>query len=379
MDTGTSSTIILREFVQKYTQKYHTKVTKWITLGGKFQTKRKAQIQFKLPEFSTNKVINWTAYIDDSTKSKNAQFDMIIGNDLMQALGLEISFKNKSLTWDDITIPMKNRGTISNAKLAEMIYHQTMEPTILKMSEERHNEIIKIMYGKTNIPEYVKQHTNLNQEQQQQLGYILNQHPEMFEGEIGTLNIPPVHFELKPNSKPYNGKPFPVPKAYEKLTKEECRRFSQVGIWEHTLDSTWAAPTFIAPKKTNDVRIVTDFRELNKCIIRKPYPLPKVQDLLQKMEKFKYATAIDLRKGYYHIPLDEATSKLCTTVFPWGKYQYKRLPMGIATSPDIFQKAMNDIFGDLEYVIVYLDDILILSNEHDTFQDHLNKIKTILK
>ena len=53
--------------------------------------------------------------------------------------------------------------------------------------------------------------------------------------------------------------------------------------------------------------------------------------------------------------------------------------MGIATSPDIFQKAMNDIFGDLEYVIVYLDDILILSNEHDTFQDHLNKIETILK
>ena len=53
--------------------------------------------------------------------------------------------------------------------------------------------------------------------------------------------------------------------------------------------------------------------------------------------------------------------------------------MGIATSPDIFQKAMNDIFGDLEYVIVYLDDILILSNEHNTFQDHLNKIETILK
>ena len=56
------------------------------------------------------------------------------------------------------------------------------------MRIERHNEIIKIMYGKTNIPpEYVKQNTNLNQEQQQQLGYILNQHPEMFEREIGTL------------------------------------------------------------------------------------------------------------------------------------------------------------------------------------------------
>ena len=51
--------------------------------------------------------------------------------------------------------------------------------------------------------------------------------------------------------------------------------------------------------------------------------------------------------------------------------------MGIVTSPDIFQKAMNDIFGDLDYVLVYLDDILILIKDEDTFEDHLNKIKTV--
>ena len=95
------------------------------------------------------------------------------------------------------------------------------------------------------------------------------------------------------------------------------------------------------------------------------------------MERFKYATAIDLRKGYYHIPLDKETQKLCTTILPWGKYSYNRLPMGIATSPDIFQKAMNDIFGDLDYVLVYLDDILILSNEEDDFNAHLEKVKVV--
>ena len=62
------------------------------------------------------------------------------------------------------------------------------------------------------------------------------------------------------------------------------------------------------------------------------------------------------------MPLDEETAKSCATVFPWGKYAYQRLPMGIATSPDIFQKAMNDIFGDLDYVIACLDDTLILSS-----------------
>ena len=186
-----------------------------------------------------------------------------------------------------------------------------------------------------------------------------------------------MHFEVKKNAIPYHAKPFGIPKAYENLTKEECKRFSQDGIWTHTLDSVWAAPSFIVPKKTGDVRVVTDFRELNKWIIRKPYPIPKILDILQKMERFKYATAVDLRKGYYHIPLDKATQKLCTTVLPWGKYSYKRLPMGIATSPDIFQKAMNDVVGDLDYVLVYLDDILILSNEDDTFEDHLCKVQTV--
>ena len=64
------------------------------------------------------------------------------------------------------------------------------------------------------------------------------------------------------------------------------------------------------------------------------------------MKKFEYATAVDLRKGYYHIPLDKATQKLCTTNLPWRKYSCEQLPMRI----DIFQKARNDIFGDQDYV-----------------------------
>ena len=141
----------------------------------------------------------------------------------------------------------------------------------------------------------------------------------------------------------------------------------------------WAAPSFIVPKKTRDVRVVTDFHELNKAIIRKPYPIPKILDTLQKMESFKHATAVDLRKGYYHIPLDEASQKLCTTALPWGKHSYERLPMGIVTSPDIFQNAMNSIFGDLHYVIVYLDDALILSDHNNAFEQHLAKVQEAFK
>ena len=376
LDSGTSATIILKEFVSEMSKFKHERTT-WKTMGGNFQTRRKARISFKMIEFSHNKVVNWTAHVDDQTKPELAKYDMIIGSDLLSELKIDLLYSQQQIVWDEIAIPMKNRGSISSEELLQDLYELTKESTIIQMSETRHNEIIQAMYGKVDISQHVQTLKHLDQRQQEKLTSVLKAYPEMYEGAIGTLNIPPVHFELKKDAKPYHARPFPVPKAYESLTKQECRRFQEAKIWHHTLDSIWAAPSFIVPKKTGDVRVVTDFRELNKWIIRKPYPLPKILDILQKMERFKYATAIDLRKGYYHIPLDKQTQKLCTTVLPWGKYSYERLPMGIATSPDIFQKAMNDIFGDLDYVLVYLDDILILSNDKDTFDDHLNKVKTV--
>ena len=332
-----------------------------------------------MPEFSNSRTIGAKVHVDDITNPDHAQYDMTMGMDLLESLGIDLPFSKKLVTWDDLQIPMKNCGTITNRDITENIYEATQEPSILCMSKDRHNEIIKQMYAKIDIDEHVKMLKHLSSEEQVKLAEVLSAYSDMYEGTIGTLNIPPVHFELKPDAKPYHARPFPIPKAYKNLTKEECGQFDKDTIWHHTLDSEWAVPTFIVPKKTGDVRVVTDFWELNKAIVQKPYPLPKILDILQKMEKFKCTTTVDLRKGYYHIPLDKATQKLCTTVLPWGKYSYERLPMGIATSPDIFQKAMNDVFGDLDYVIVYLDDILILSNEDDTFDDHLAKLNKVFK
>jgi putative transposase len=160
-------------------------------------------------------------------------------------------------------------------------------------------------------------------------------------------------------------------------TKREMQRLEDIGVFEQDSDSEWAAPTFVQPKKTGDVRILTDFRKLNDCIKRKPFPLPKISELLQKLRRFKYATAIDLSMGYYHIPLDKASQKLCTTVLPWGKYRYLVLPMGIKNSPDIFQEVMTKMFVDLEYTSVYIDDILVISD--GSFEDHLIKVQKVLQ
>jgi hypothetical protein len=85
------------------------------------------------------------------------------------------------------------------------------------------------------------------------------------------------------------------------------------------------------------MRIISDFRELNKRIVRKPYPIPKISTILQELEGFTYATALDLNMGYYTIRLYPTASEMCTIIFPRGKYSYKRLPMGFGGSADIFQ------------------------------------------
>jgi hypothetical protein len=143
---------------------------------------------------------------------------------------------------------------------------------------------------------------------------------------------------------------------------------TDIDVFNRSSDSEWAAPTFIQAKKTGDVRILTYFRRLNAQIKRKPFPFPKISDILRKLSGFKYATSIDLIMGYYHIPLDLEAHKLCSTILSWGKYQYKRLPMDVKTSPDIFQRIMYELLGDIPNIQVYLDDILITSN--GTFEEH---------
>ena len=98
--------------------------------------------------------------------------------------------------------------------------------------------------------------------------------------------------------------------------------------------------------------------------------------MLQELEGFTYATALDLNMGYYTIRLDPDASRICTIIFPWGKYSYKQLPLGVTGSPDIFLSKMSELMMTLEYVHTYLDYLLIISKGN--LKDHLFKLRLVL-
>jgi hypothetical protein len=101
---------------------------------------------------------------------------------------------------------------------------------------------------------------------------------------------------------------------------KEINRLESIGVLKRQSSSQLASPTFIIPKKDITVRTITNFGELNKRIVRRPYLIPKISTTLQELEGFTYATALDLNMGYYTIRLDPKVVEMFTIIFPWGKY-----------------------------------------------------------
>ena len=185
-----------------------------------------------------------------------------------------------------------------------------------------------------------------NRRQKHQLHALLSKYEHLFNGTLGTCQKEPYNIELKEGVKPYHSRPFPVPKIHEHTLKVELDRLIKLDVLKQINASKWAAPTFIISKKDATVRFISDFHELNKCIKCKPFPIPKIQDLLLKLEGFQHASSLDHNMGYYHIELTSFSKRLCTIIMPWGKYEYQHLPMGLCNSPDIFSRAhVRALFG----------------------------------
>ena len=233
------------------------------------------------------------------------------------------------------------------------------EPHSTQEATQRVVQILDAKYEKADLQSVVSTNcTHLSPQDQSKLLELLTEFEELFDGTLGDWNTEPVSFELKEGTKPYHGRPFPVPKSRKATTIKELKRRCDLGVLEFQPASEWASPSFIIPKKDNTVHFISDFREVNKRLVRKPFPIPKISTVLQELDGFTFATALDLNMGYYTIRLDPDASKICTIIFPWGKYSYLRLPMGIAGSPDIFQAKMSELMVAFEFVRTYLDDLL---------------------
>jgi hypothetical protein len=235
-------------------------------------------------------------------------------------------------------------------------------------------KILDAKYEKVDLDAYLKLVNHLNGKQKISLKSSLNKYEHLFDGSLGDWKTDPVNLRLKSGEMPFQLSPFPVSKIHEETLKKEINRLCDLGVLKPQVVLEYQSPSFIIPKKNGTVRVVSDFRVLNSKLQQVSYAIPRIQDILISLNGFTYATSIDLNMGYYAIRLTSNAQKLCTIVFPWGKYSYLRLFMGIENSPDIFQSQLMD---RLDYVRAYLDDILIVAK--NTYGDYLSKLDTFLQ
>jgi hypothetical protein len=282
-------------------------------------------------------------------------YNLIIGKQTLHDIGTALDFKERSITIDEILLPIRNinnlqlKPSISRALKLNSSFAQ--EPASTHNATKCFVEILDAKYDKANLPSIVKNNcAHLSMPYCNLLLALLLKFEELFDDMLGDWKLPPVSFELKEGAKPYHGRPYPIPKIHKATLMKEIDCLGLIGVLKWQPLSKWASPSFIIPKKDYRVHTISDFRELNKQIVRKLYPIPKISTTLQKLEDFMYATTLDLNMGDYTIRLDPTAAKMCTIIFPWGKYSYQRLPMGFAGSADIFQVEMGNLLAALEYV-----------------------------
>ena len=145
---------------------------------------------------------------------------------------------------------------------------------------------------------------------------LLLDYESLFDGTLGDWNRPPVSIKLKDGAKPYHGRPYPIPQIHKATLMREIDRLVGIGVLKRQTSSEWASPTFIIPKKDMTVHNISNFWELNKWVVRRPYPIPKISTMLQELEGFTYAMALDLNMGHYTIRLDPRAVEMFTIISP---------------------------------------------------------------
>jgi len=355
----------------------------WSTSAGTFHTKKVGKVDIRFCEFDSHTTYHVDADIVEYSKNDTTpMYDLILGTKTLKKLGVILNFQDKTITMDDVILPMHSSLKLSKLQMAKDLrglnYTLSPEPISIAVATKRVVEILDAKYEKADLPAICKALIHLTKDQQEQLLTLLQKYEELFDGTLGEWKTTPVSLELKEGAKPFHvRRAYPIPKVHKGTLTREVDQLVKIGVLKKQDDSEWASPSFIIPKANGTVRFVSDFREVNKRLVRKPFPLPKITTMLQEIEGFSFATSLDLNMGYYTIRLDPDASKICTIIFPWGKYSYLRLPMGIAGSPDIFQAKMSELMAALEWVRTYLDDLLSITK--GTFDDHLHRLEQVLQ
>ena len=203
---------------------------------------------------------------------------------------------------------------------------------------------------------------------------IIRQFPRVFAEEVGQLEGE-YHIKLDTTIFPVQHAPRRVPVAQRDQLKAELDKMTEQGIITPvTAPTPWVSSLVVVPKKNGMLRLCLDPKDLNKAVQREHYPLPTIEDIATRLHGAKVFTKLDVRSGFWHITLDQASSYLTTFNTPFGRFRWRRMPFGIRSAPEVFQRRMHELIEGMPQVEVIADDFVVVekgntieeaNNDHD--------------
>jgi hypothetical protein len=147
------------------------------------------------------------------------------------------------------------------------------------------------------------------------------------------------------------------------------------GIIEQS-NSEWAAPIVIVKKKDGTIRLCVDYRPFNVATRVNAYPMPRIDDLIDRVGQTRFISTLDLTKGYWQILVMERDQPKTAFTTPFGLYQFKRMPFGLMGAPATFQRVMDQVLNGLQdFTSAYLDDLIVFST---TWEHHVQHVDLVL-
>jgi len=214
----------------------------------------------------------------------------------------------------------------------------------------------------------------LTQLQQTELNTLLCEFGDIFQDTPGKTNMCTHHITLVPGSKPVASTPYRLHPEKAKLVEQEIDQMLKMGIITRS-DSPWASPIVVVPKPDGSIRLCVDYRKVNSISVPDPFPLPRIEVLVDKVGQAKFLTKIDMTRGYWQVPLDELSVPISAFVTPSGHFQWRYMPFGLRNAPAPFSPLVSMLLKGLEYCSgAYLDDIIIFSN---SWEDHLTHTRLV--
>ena len=303
--------------------------------------------------------------------SSSAAFDLLIGLDWLSAYNPRVDWDNGSLSVSDSACSYVWKSTYSDAD------HQT-EDLAIRLCTAR--QVRAHPVENENYANYIftiAQATNESPPPPLPLAVqeLLQEFADVQE-EPSTLPPKRHHQHAIPlieGAQPVRKSPYRLqPRELQHL--RECINSWLAKGWVRPSTSSWASPVFFVSKKNGELRLVVDYRGLNAQTLPDKFPLPLIDVVIDKMHDAKIFSRLDLRNGFYQIrmlPNDIFKTSFTT---PLGLYEWVVMPMGLINAPASFQRVMTEIFKDLPFVQVYMDDIVVHSPTEQLHHAHLRQV-----